>query len=510
MIDIGAVAPHFELESTGGSPMALSSLHASAPVLLVFVEQDCPTSRMTLERLEPLRAAFESAGARIVAVHEDPVEVAARTMRRCHAGYPAVSEPPPYATSAAYEIATVPSAFLIGRDGRVLERVEGWSREDFDRIAVRVLGDRLASVGSEPPTTKPGCSSKNVLDPALLAAAERAAESFDLLEDMFERGWTDGLPVIPPTRDRVERMLGDRDGAISLGPVPPGMGELTLERLASCAVLAGCHPSYFPVVRTAVEAMLEPAFNVHGLTNTTHTCGPVVIVNGPVRGRIGMNAGINAMGGWNRANATIGRAVRLVVGLTGQGRPGTLDRSALGQPGKISFCFAENEEESPWEPLSVARGFEPGRDVVTLYCGDAPLSVSDHYCRDPEDVVYSIAMAGAASFSPNLYPMAAETVFVISPEHARTLSAPGWSKRELAERLFESSKRRAKDLKRGERSPMLAAFDDDVEVAKWLSVDEIVIVVSGGSAGRFSAVLPPWVGYGLGSRIVSREIKEDA
>jgi len=316
--------------------------------------------------------------------------------------------------------------------------------------------------------------------------------------------------VFPPTRERVDRMLAGRDGSVSLGPVPPGMGELTLERLAACAVLAGCHPSYFPVVRAAVEAVLDPAFNVHGMTNTTHTCGIVVIINGPVRTRIGMNAGINCMGGWNRANATIGRAVRLVVGLTGQGTPGTLDRSTLGQPGKISFCFAENEEASPWEPLSVTRGFEPGTSVVTVYTGDAPFSVSDHYSPTPEDVILSIALAGGAAFSPNLYPMAAETVFVICPEHARTFEKAGWSKAEVAERLLEGSKRPVKDVRRGERSPLLAAYDEDGEVAKWLSPAEIVLVVAGGHAGRFSAVLPPWVGFGLGSRIVSREIQEDA
>jgi hypothetical protein len=287
------------------------------------------------------------------------------------------------------------------------------------------------------------------------------------------------------------------------------MGELTLERLAACAVLAGCNPRYFSTVRAAVEAMLDPDFNVHGMTNTTHTCGIVVIVNGPVRARIGMNAGINCMGGWSRPNATIGRAVRLVVGLTGQGLPGTLDRSTLGQPGKISFCFAENEEASPWEPLSASRGFAAGKSVATVYCGDAPFSVSDHYSRKPEDVIASIAMAGGAAFSPNLYPMGAETVFVISPEHARTFAGAGWSKDEVVQRIFDAAKRRVRDIDRGERSPFLAALDADSEVSKWLSPGEIVLVVAGGHAGRFSAVLPPWVGYGLGSKIVGREIQEE-
>lgn len=354
---------------------------------------------------------------------------------------------------------------------------------------------------------KPGCGSKNTLDAATVAAM--GASGFDEIEDLFERGWTDGLPVVPPTRERVRRMLGDHDGTRSLGPVPPGMGELTLERLAASAVLAGCKPEYFPVVVAAAEATLDPAFNVHGMTNTTHTAGPIVIVSGAIRRKIGMNSGINAMGGWNRANATIGRAIRLMIGLTGRGAPPDLDRSTLGQPGKISFCFAENEEASPWAPLSVTRGFAAGESVVTLYCGDAPFSVSDHYSREPEDILYTIAMAGAAVFSPTVFPIAAETVFVIGPEHAKSLAAAGWSKRDVAERIVEVSQRRVGDMKRGERSPFVAGLPDDTLLPKWMSADEVAITVAGGTAGRFSAILPPWVGYGLGSAMVSKRIQEE-
>jgi hypothetical protein len=287
------------------------------------------------------------------------------------------------------------------------------------------------------------------------------------------------------------------------------MGELTLERLAACAVLAGCRPEYFSVVRAAAAAMLDGAFNLHGLTNTTHTCGPVLIVNGPVRQRINMNAGINAMGGWNRANATIGRAVRLMTGLTGQGTPGTLDRSTLGQPGKISFCFAENEEASPWESLAADRGFEPSQGVVTAYCGDPPLSVSDHYSRDPVEMARSISLAGAACFSPHMYPIGTETVFVVSPEHARSFAGAGWSKAELASKIFEMSKRRVGEIRSGEQNPLMVAVDDDDVLAKWTSPEEVVIVVAGGDVGRFSAVLPPWVGFGLGSAMTSCVIDED-
>ena len=432
-------------------------------------------------------------------------------MRRAGAGYAALCEGPPFETAEAYGVSTVPTAFLVNGEGRVVDSVEGWSAEDFNRVAACVAearhGSELGRVTGEAPATKPGCSSKNKLDPSAWSAYSTDA-GFDEMEDMFERGWTDGLPVVPPTRERVRNMLGGRDPQQSLGPMPPGMGELTLERLAVCAVLAGCKPEYFPVVRAAADAMLDPQFNIHGQTNTTHTSGPVVIVNGAVRDRIGMNYGINAMGGWNRANATIGRAVRLVVGLTGRGAPPELDRSALGQPGKITFCFAENEEGSPWEPLSVTRGFEPGESVVTLYCGDPPFSISDHYSQGAESVLDTIAMGGAASFAPNFYPLAAETVFVISREHAATFAAAGWSKAEVAERIVAASTRPVRELRRGEQGPFSAAMGDDETLAKWTSPDEVVIVVTGGPAGRFSAVLPPWVGFGLGSKITSRRVEE--
>jgi len=511
MLGIGERAPDFLLEGAHGGLVSLVELTRGGPALVVFVAEECPTSRMTLERLEALREPFAAAGATLVAVHQDSAETAAQTMRRCGAAYLALVEPAPFRTAEAYGVRTVPTAFLVDEHASVVASIEGWSRDELqvvaETVARRKPGGPIGRLSAEPPAIKPGCGSKNTLDAATVAAMSVA--DFDELEDLFERGWTDGLPVVPPTRERVRRMLDGRSPQRSFGPVPPGMGELTLERLAACAVLAGCKPEYFPVVTAAAEATLEPAFNVHGMTNTTHTAGPVVIVSGPIREQIGMNSGINAMGGWNRANATIGRAIRLMVGLTGRGAPPDLDRSTLGQPGKISFCFAENEEASPWESLAVSRGFAPGESVVTLYCGDAPFSVSDHYSREPDDILYTIAMAGAAVFSPTMFPIAAETVFVIGPEHARSLAGAGWKKRDVAERIVEVTKRQVGDMKRGERGPFVAGLPDDAWLPKWMSPDEVVIVVSGGHAGRFSAVLPPWVGYGLGSKMVSKRLRED-
>jgi len=513
MIEPGQPAPPATLESLQGARISLESLRGDGKAIVLFVEAECPTSRLALRRLQAVSASLERGGVKLVAIHQDPPDVAAHTMRSCEADFAALSETEPYSTSAAFSVRTVPTAFLIGADGRVETVIEGWSRDAFADIAAGAAAvakddvDRLLDPAAKP-AFKPGCASKNTLSAELLASTRAAEASFDEFEDLFERGWTDGLPVVPPTRSRVARMLGDYRSDVSLGIVPPGTGELTFERLAVCAVLAGCHPSYFPVVKAAAEAVLDPAFNLHGVTNTTHSCGPVLIVNGPVRGRIAMNAGMNCLGGWNRANATIGRAIRLLSGLTGRGTPGLLDRSTMGQPGKIGFCFAENEEVSPWESLASARGFAQGSSVVTAYAGDGPLTISDHYSRDPEQVVRTIALGGSVAFSPHFYPLVTETVFVVCPEHVSMFAETGWSKRDVAERIVEGSRRRVADLRTGDQGPFTASLDDDAELTKWLSADEIVLVVAGGRAGRFTMLLAPWVGFGLGSQMTSRVIDE--
>ena len=210
---------------------------------------------------------------------------------------------------------------------------------------------------------------------------------------MFERGWTDGLPVVPPTPERVARMLAGttRDPADIVAVVPPDLVECTVEKVAINAVMAGCKPEYLPVVITAVEAACTDEFNIHGLLATTYFSSPVMVVNGPITKAIGMNAGINVLGQGNRANATIGRALQLVVRNVGGGRPGGVDRATLGNPGKYTFCFAEDEAGSPWEPLHVERGLAPDASAVTLFAGDGVRGMVDQLSREPESLA---ALAG--------------------------------------------------------------------------------------------------------------------
>jgi peroxiredoxin len=492
---MSVAAPEFTLPSVAGGSLRLAELHADGPALLLFVSEECPTCTLTLRRLAPTVPELTAAGLTIAAVFEDPLEVAARVARRTGFSGTVLSEPPPYEVSDAYELASLPTIVLVDRSGEQIGRVVGWDAEALEELL-------SVSVTEDPPRRKPGCAAKNTYDAASLRALD--GSGFDELEEMFERGWTDGLPVIPPTRDRVEAMLAGHDPDELLGEMAPAMAQVTLERVAACAVLAGCRPEYFPVVVAAVQASLEPTFNVGGQAVTTQPVGQVIVVNGPVREAIGLNGSTGALGpGW-RPNMTIGRALRLVISLTGGGFPGRLDRSALANPGKVGLCFAEDEEVSPWEPLHVSRGYPAERSVVTVLGADAPLSVSDHRSNSPEELARVLGEAAGATWSPNWWPLGGTSLFVLCPEHARSFAEWGWSKQRVREAMFEATRRPAAQLRWGETTPLVQAAPDDQLVGKWSSPEDIVIVVAGGEAGRFSAVFGPCLG--MDAQPISKEV----
>jgi peroxiredoxin len=499
-------APEFRLGSVAGGPLTLADLRAGGPALIVFASEECPTCGLALRRLAPVVERLSRAGVPAAVVFEDPLEVAARVARR--AGFPGtvLSEPSPYEVSAAYELQSLPTTILVDGAGQIAARVVGWDAEALDRLVAQAglaSGAPPVQVTREPPLRKPGCAAKNTYDAETLRRLDDAGPG-DELEDMFELGWTDGLPVIPPTAARVKAMLAGRDPGHLLGQLAPADSRVTLERVAACAVLAGCRPDYFPVVLAAVQAALEPSFNLGGQAVTTQPAGQVVIVNGPVRSAVGLNAGMGVLGpGW-RPNMTIGRALRLLVSLTGGGYPGRLDRATLGQPGKLGLCFAEDEETSPWEPLHVERGFDPGRSVVTVVGADAPLSISDHRSKTPEELAAVLGWAAAATWSPNWWPLGGVSLFVICPEHAEMFRAAGWSKQRLREEIFEAVRRPAGALRWGETTPAVHAAPDDQPVAKWDRPQDILLVVAGGEAGRYSAVFGPCLG--MDTSVVSKEI----
>src|SRR5499425_537656 len=277
----GSPAPELSVHGTGLAPVTIASLTAGGCALLVFVSEHCPTSALALRRLGPLCQAWAQAGLTSVAIFEDPLDVAIRTARRLGWTGQVAAQEPPYQSSRAYQVTTVPTTVLVGGGQRVAGTVTGWDQ----RALTGLLDEAGAQLGTEllvppvaEPLTKPGCSSKAAIDPEL-AAAMSGWGGGDELEEMFERGWTDGLPVIPPTAERVEAMLRGADGGVSLGLVPPAMGEATLARVAACAVLAGCRRDYFPVVVAAAQAALDPDFNLPGRAGGHRPPGQVAVLN---------------------------------------------------------------------------------------------------------------------------------------------------------------------------------------------------------------------------------------
>jgi peroxiredoxin len=506
--DAMPAAPDFSLPSVDGSPLELAELRARGPAVLVFVSEECPTCALALRRLAPLAGALRAAGVTLAAIFEDPPEVAARSARSAGFVGTVLAEPVPYEVSRAYGLEALPTTVLVDRAGEVIGRSVGWDAEALQDLlnAARRQADGGAppvAVTRAAPLVKPGCAAKNTYDAAALALLDARG---DEIEEMFVREWTDGLPVVPPTRERVEAMLGGRDPGRTLGAVPPSLGEATLERVAACAVLAGCRPDYFPVVLTAVEAALDPAFNVGGQAVTTQAAGQLVVVNGPIRHALGFNAGMGALGPGSRANLTVGRALRLVVTLTGGARPGRLDRATLGHPGKLGFCLAEDEEGSPWPPLHVERGFATESSVVTLIACDAPLSISDHRSTTADELAWVLGWAAATTWSPNWWPLGATSVYIVCPEHRSLFASAGWSKERVRNAMFDAVTRRAHELRRGETTPAVAAADPEAVINKWTGPEEIVLIAAGGEAGRYSALLGPCLG--MEAAVMSREIVE--
>jgi hypothetical protein len=314
-----------------------------------------------------------------------------------------------------------------------------------------------------------------------------------------ERQWCDGLPVIPPTPERVEAMLAavDGDPAESLGPMPPLWGEATLEKLAINAVMAGCLPEYLPVIVAAVEAMLDPAFNLYGVQATTHPVAPLVIVNGPCATRIAMNAGTGCFGpGW-RANGTIGRAIRLILMNIGGAWPGRSDMATQGSPAKFSYAIAENEAANPWEPLHVERGYARDASVVTVFGGEAPHNVNDHVSTEAAGILHTVADT-AATLGSNVgwYLSQSQFLVVLGPEHAATIAGDGFSKADVKRFLFEQARLPLRTLRLGgmwgiQDWPrwMQEVTDPEARLPVVQSPDEIFVLVAGG-AGKHSAVVP--------------------
>ena len=340
----------------------------------------------------------------------------------------------------------------------------------------------------------------------------------DDLESWFDKGVTDGLPVVPPSRARVERMLAASARAREdlVGEVPPNYGRATVEKVATNAVMAGCRPEYFPVVLAAVEAACDPSFNLHGVSTSTHFSGPLVVVHGPIRTRIGLNCSFGVFGPGYRANATIGRALRLVMINVGGARPGETSMSTFGHPGRYTYCIGEHEEASPWPPYHADRGLAASESAVTVFAGEAPHGISDHASRTARALAGSLGWSMASIWNAKHFPLYSHTMLVVGPEHARTFGDDGWSKDDLVHHIFQTVRVPYGRLKpadgNGEGTNLRFAKDaepgpDDL-IPKFPSPGELHVVVAGGTAGRFSMVIPGWLGTKNGSRPVTVPIRD--
>jgi hypothetical protein len=488
----------------GEDEMASAQARPALPEgLVAFVKRGCPTC----ELVAPVLAEIAAKAKLTVYTQDDPT-------------FPEGLSPQDdtaLARSWHWQIETVPSLLRI-EDGAEVGRSVGWQRGEWEAFT------GLRGLGSGLPEWRPGCGSLSV-DPdradalrvaysggKLHARRVELAALEDEFEALFARGWSDGLPLVPPTEARVLAMLEGTPRAPQeiLAEVPPDLAPCTVEKVAINAVMAGCKPEYLPVVLAAVEAACTDQFNIHGVLATTMPVGPVIVVNGPIRRALGMGSGKNVFGQGNRANATIGRALQLVIRNVGGGRPGEVDRATFGNPGKLSFCFAEDEEGSPWGPLSADLGAPLGASTVTLFPGEGPRSIVDQLSRDPESISRSFAVCLRAVHHPKLV-LGFDAILAIGPEHARIYREAGWSKAQVVQRVNELTRAPGRELARGaggiaEGLPFTGAALD-ADYPKFRPNNGLLVVHCGGGAGLFSAVIGGWANGAMGSAPVWREVR---
>ena len=409
------------------------------------------------------------------------------------------------------DIETVPT-LIFRQNGVETARTAGWVRKEW-----RELTD-IADLGSELPEFRPGCGSMSV-DPdvvdklrvrfggeVLHARRIDFAAAEDEFEALFSRGFTDGLPVVPPTPERVMRMLAGTTRAPQevVAVAPPDLVELTVEKIAINAVMAGCLPEYLPWVIAAIEAVCTDEFNMHGVLATTMPVGPVIVCNGPGTRAIGMNSGVNVLGQGNRANLTIGRALQLTIRNVGGGRPGEVDRAAHGNPGKLSFCFAEDEVGSPFSSLSVSRGFDASQNTVTVFTGEGPRCVVDQLARNPEQLAQTLAACLRTVHHPKL-PFGFDAMLILGPEHARVFAQANWGRERVLQEINDRLQMPGNEIVRGAggmAEGVQEAFKD-ATLPKFRP-GGLLLVHAGGPAGLFSAIVGGWVNGASGSDPVTR------
>lgn len=468
--------------------------------IVAIVKRECATCVM----VDPLFAHIAESGVPLtVYTQDDPTFPASVT---------AIHDED-LSVSWHYDIETVPTLLRI-ENGVEAERTFGWNKDAWQKFT------GIADLGADLPVMRPGCGSLSV-DPnledelrvrftssTLHSRHVELASAEDEFESMFTRGWTDGLPVIPPTPERVLRMLAGttRNPQDVVAIAPPNLVQLTVEKIAINAVMAGALPEYLPWIITALEAVCNDEFNMHGVLATTMPVGPVIICNGPGTQAIGMNSGVNVFGQGNRANLTIGRAVQLTIRNVGGGKPGEVDRATHGNPGKLSFCFAEDEAGSPFGTLAQERGIAPQQNAVTVFAGEGPRCVVDQAARTPELLTNSLAACLRATHHPKSV-LSFDAILVVSPDHSRVYAEAGWGRERLLSELHARLQIPGAELVRGalNMAEGLPAKFADRTVPKF-KAGGILLAHAGGGAGLFSSVIGGWANGAMGSTPVTRPV----
>ena len=382
------------------------------------------------------------------------------------------------------------------------EAIARRAQQAFEQLSALISG--AAGAGTKDrATAATAAAHAGLADPATTDPITVGDDPVAILDAFTARNWADGLPIIAPTEERVSAMLGGRDGARSLGVMPPLWRQVTLEKLAVNAVMAGCEPRAFPVVVAAVDAMLDRAFNLYGVQATTHPVAPLLVVNGPYGLELGLHGGSGCFGPGFRANATIGRAIRLILLNVGGAWPGRYDMATQGSPAKFSFCIAENEAASPWEPMASG-------DTVTVYGGEPPHNVNDHVSTSASGILTTLCDT-AVSLGSNVgwYFAQSQLLVALGPEHARTIAEDGFARADVQRFVYEHARLPLGRLKLAGMwgmhdwpAWMNAVRDPAALMPQVPSPDDVYVVVAGGS-GKHSAVIPNCTF----SRAVSRPIR---
>jgi peroxiredoxin len=514
---------------------AIPGLQPGRKAVVAFFETDCPTCQLAL----PYLNALKQDSIQVIGLSQDDERSTREFVSQLKISYP-VEVDSGLKISRAYDPHNVPTFYLLDERGQVQQTLVGFDKQGLNELAAALGHPPIAPADDGTPAWKPGCSSRH-LEPEAQGpnqenAQEKAQETGTKLlrrtgdpatrimlrdeEDPFEycrQKFGDALPVIPPTVEKVEAMVK----ASGLAPetiiarVPPFYGEATVEKIAANAVMAGCVPEMMRVLLPLLRAACDERFNLHGVQATTHFAAPLVMINGPVRKELGFWSKQNVFSNVARANSSLGRAFQLILLNIGGGRPDGIDMSALGNPGKFSFCIAENEEENPWEPFHVTRGLKREQSAVSLFAAEPPRGVSEHTAPAGKTVLETISFALATVWSYRTCLMP-EAIVILCPEHVKTIHRDGITKDQARQFLFENTGIPVRQYSKEERAEgtQLAANYKEITVRgekcyqKFRSPEAISIFVAGGTAGKFSAVVGSWSTGAAGSQMVTYPIPD--